>query len=252
MAKISNACPKNSSGGYERLIGNKDMANIFTKTQSTVISNGTELERIICEKSNLITNLEEFINQCEENNKENGSYLCPKKILKKSTYNLGHEPDFIIFTIKNNKKSCLIVELKDGDTFDTKKSLAEKEMLQDCLNNLSCEIPFRAEFKICSFNQTKKENIVNGFKNVFKINEVLTGKELCEILQINYSDILKLRQIDTTDNFKYIINEMFKIEDVRKELLTSNNIKLLINEMINTENIRIQLIEELKNNNYIN
>ena len=47
------------------------MANIFTKTQSTVISNGTELERIICEKSNLITNLEEFINQCEENNKEN-------------------------------------------------------------------------------------------------------------------------------------------------------------------------------------
>ena len=44
MAKIRNSNPKQSGGGYERLVGDKDMASIFTKAQSTVISNGTELE----------------------------------------------------------------------------------------------------------------------------------------------------------------------------------------------------------------
>ena len=44
MAKIKNSKPKQSGGGYERLVGNKDMALILTKAQSTVISNGTELE----------------------------------------------------------------------------------------------------------------------------------------------------------------------------------------------------------------
>ena len=45
MAKIRNSNPKQSGGGYERLVGDADMASIFTKAQSTVISNGTELEK---------------------------------------------------------------------------------------------------------------------------------------------------------------------------------------------------------------
>lgn len=49
MAKIQNANPKQSSGGYDRLVGNYDMADVFTKAQSTVITNGTELEKIITE-----------------------------------------------------------------------------------------------------------------------------------------------------------------------------------------------------------
>lgn len=39
MAKIRNSNPKQSGGSYERLVDNKDMAMIFTKAQSTVISN---------------------------------------------------------------------------------------------------------------------------------------------------------------------------------------------------------------------
>jgi len=46
MAKIRNSNPKQSGGGYERLVGDANMASIFTKAQSTVISNGTELEKI--------------------------------------------------------------------------------------------------------------------------------------------------------------------------------------------------------------
>lgn len=38
MAKIRNSNPKQSGGGYKRLVGDADMASIFTKAQSTVIS----------------------------------------------------------------------------------------------------------------------------------------------------------------------------------------------------------------------
>ena len=61
MAKIRNSNPKTSSGGYERLLGNKDMADIFTKAQSTVISNGTELEKIITERANNIEDLDDTV-----------------------------------------------------------------------------------------------------------------------------------------------------------------------------------------------
>ena len=55
MAKIRNSNPKQSGGGYERLVGDKDMASIFTKAQSTVISNGTELDvRIVTNTRNNI------------------------------------------------------------------------------------------------------------------------------------------------------------------------------------------------------
>ena len=78
MAKIRNSNPKQSGGGYERLVDNKDMAMIFTKAQSTVISNGTELEKIISNKANTITNLDEFISKCDNEIITDGSYLCTK------------------------------------------------------------------------------------------------------------------------------------------------------------------------------
>ncbi len=109
------------------------------------------------------------------------------------------------------------MELKDGDTFDTKKSLAEKEMLQLFVNHLAPKIPFRTKFYICCFNQLNKEKIVTGFKNVFIIDEVMTGKELCDILGIDYGAIVKMRRDDAVDNFKYVVEKMFEIKKVRSQ-----------------------------------
>ena len=216
MAKIRNSNPKQVSGGYERLVGNNAMALIFTKAQSTVISNGTELEKIISSKSNTIQDLDSFIEACDNGNINDGSYLCTKKVLQKSIYKLsGHEPDFIAFTLDRKKNICYVVELKDGDAFDTKKSVAEKEMLQLFVNHLAPKIPFRTKYFICCFNQSDKEKIVIGFKNVFSINEVMTGREFCNILHIDYDAIVNLRTEDTSDNFNYVVQQMFKIKDVR-------------------------------------
>ena len=216
MAKIRNSNPKQSGGGYERLVGNPAMADIFTKAQSTVISNGTELEKIISNKSNIIKDLDAFIETCDDGTVEDGSYLCTKKVLKASSYKLdGHEPDFIAFTVNKAKNVCYVVELKDGDAFDTKKSRAEKEMLQDFVNHLAPMIPFRTKYYICCFNQSDKDIIVNGFKKVFTVDEVMTGREFCEILGIDYDAIVKMRREDTEDNFKYVVEKMFEIKEVR-------------------------------------
>lgn len=239
MAKIRNASPKQSGGGYDRLVGNVDMAKIFTKAQSTVISNGTELEKIISYKSNTIDDLEKFINDCDNGNINNGTYLCVKKVIKASRYKLrGHEPDFIAFTVDKIKNICYVIELKDGDAFDTKKSLAEKEMLQLFVNHLAPKIPFRTKFYICCFNQSNKEKIVIGFKNVFTIDEVMTGREFCEILKIDYDAIVKMRKDDAEDNFKYVVEKMFEIKEVRSQFSERHRKHIKENDFYDTDGIK--------------
>lgn len=215
MAKIRNSNPKQSGGGYERLVGNIDMASIFMKAQSTVITNGTELEKIISERAQTVDDLDEFITSCDNNTVSDGTYLCTKKVVKASRYKLDkHEPDFIAFTVNRAKNLCYVVELKDGDAFDTKKSQAEKEMLQLFENHLAPKIPFRTKFYICCFNQSDKDKIVAGFKNVFAKEEVMTGREFCDILGVDYDAIVQLRKDDAADNFKYVIEKLFEIQEV--------------------------------------
>ncbi len=218
MAKIKNSNPKATSGSYERLVGNTEMAIIFTKAQSTVIRNGNELEKIISKKSQCIDDLDLFIDECDKCAIKEGSYLCTKSTVKKSKYKLDHhEPDFIAFKVSKTNNLCYVVELKDGDNFDTKKSLAEREMLQLFVNHLAPKIPFRAKFYICAFNQLDKDKIVTGFKQVFTEDEVMTGREFCDILGISYDDIVKDRQDDSSDNFQYVVEKMFAIKKVRTQ-----------------------------------
>lgn len=217
MAKIRNSNPKTSGGGYDRLVGDHQMADIFTKAQSTVITNGTELEKLISVNSFLIEDLDDFINRSDRNIVPEGVYLCTKKIIKQSSFNLkGHEPDFIAFEVLNYQKTCYVVELKDGDAFDTKKSLAEKEMLQLFVNHIAPKIPYKTKFFICCFNQLDKDKILIGFKSVFTIDEILTGLEFCEILKIDYWSIVNMRKQDAKDNFEYVVEKMFEIKAVRR------------------------------------
>ena len=234
MAKIRNSNPKQSGGGYDRLLGDPRMAKIFVQAQSTIISNGTELEKIISNIARTIDDLDLFIENCDKRIVQNGSYLCTKKIVKKSSYSLpGHEPDFIAFVINDINDMCYVVELKDGDAFDTKKSLAEKEMLELFVNHLAVKIPFRTKYYICSFNQLDKEKIVLGFKSVFRKDEVMTGKEFCEILRVNYDEIVNLRKEDTIDNFNFVVEKLYEIEAVRKQFAENNRKHIAKDEFYN-------------------
>lgn len=229
MAKIRNSNPKNSSGGYERLLGNKELADIFTKAQSTVISNGTELENIITSRANNIEDLNQFMEEVNAGRMENGVFLCTKKVTKKSDYKLeGHEPDFLIFSIQPEGKVAYVIELKDGDTFDTKKSAGEKESLKTFKMHLGSMIEFRTNYKICAFNQLDKEKIVSGFKSQFTIAEVWTGKDFCDVLGIDYEEIINQRRDDTLDNYIFVVEALAEMEDIQKKVF--EKAKIVIDE----------------------
>ncbi|MDR0984216.1 MAG: hypothetical protein LBL93_04310 [Ruminococcus sp.] len=216
MSKIKNAKPKSNSGGYERVFGNKELGSLITKVQSTVISNGTELERIIQNQAkNVINNIDDLI---EMDFKEDNVYLISKKSIKKSKNfkSITQEPDFLILLIKGRKHHCHIIELKDGDMFDTKKSKAERDNLVTFKNLISSKLPFTTSIHICCFNQTDKETIAVGFKNVFSYEEILTGKEFCDLLEIDYEEIIKMRKQDEKENLEYFVEELLKIPEVEK------------------------------------
>lgn len=48
------------------------------------------------------------------------------------------------------------MELKDGDTFDTKKAGGEVNTLNEFARSVGSTLTYSTEIKICSFNQTDK------------------------------------------------------------------------------------------------
>ncbi len=231
MAKIRESNVKNQSGGYRRLFNNKKLGTLLSKCQSACITNGNQLEKIVFNDNIMeLGGLDEFINRINNNCNEfsaNNVYIATKKSIKKSNYRITYydasgnkreeQPDALIFNVAN--KTCYIIELKDGDNFDTKKSAGECEMLKKAKEILGPKIPFKTDFYICCFNNNDKEAIKKGFKNNFKLNNIITGEELCKIINKNYNDIINQRNNDADDNINYFVDELLKIEYIKQKII---------------------------------
>ena len=211
MALISKSKPKTTSGGYLRLFGDKQLAVLISKIQSAVISGGVELEKIITAKAKVIDNLDSFL---KNNNHKATPYLAAKRQIKKSILKTTTEPDFLVFKNKN----CYIIELKDGDSFDTKKSSGEKKSMEDFKNRNGSKINYTMSIHFCCFNQDQKEKILTGFKSQITQAEALTGKEFCDLLNINYGEIVNLRKKYQPENLDYFISELQKIPSIMDSL----------------------------------
>lgn len=217
---------KDGNSAYRRVFNNKKLGDLISKIQATVISNGNELERIILSKTNTINNLNEFIEKAETGEISNGVFVCSKKNIKKSNYavknpidNKGIEPDLLVFIVEKHR-ICKIIELKDGDTFDTKKAAGEKEHLLTFSKEFGSKIPFRTEIYLCSFNQNDINAIKTGLKNTFTEKEILTGKAFCDILHLDYDSIIKSRLEDAEDNLDYFVEELLNIEQVKNKIIS--------------------------------
>jgi hypothetical protein len=205
-----------SPSGYTRLFGIDALGNLMSRIQGTVISSGTELEKLIWERVRQIADLDNFI-ETTLNQPKKGMWVARKQQIKLSKFiNSKHEPDFIAFNLYD--RICYILELKDGDQFDTKKSSGEYSALHNFNNDISQSIPFSTHIYICSFNSTTKKEIYDGFKHKFPIGETLTGQELCDLLHIDYQDIIKVRTNTQQANLEYFINELLQIGVIRQML----------------------------------
>ena len=54
----------------------------------------------------------------------------------------------------------------------------------------------------------------------------MTGDELCELLDIDYSEIIAMREQDAQDNIRYFLEELLKISKVRRIIDELMNYKL--------------------------
>lgn len=213
MALISEAKGRKAGSGYERLFGNSDLGYLISRVQATVISSGTELERVIRSQVTLIPDLDQFL---ESEIMPEGVFVADKKVIKKSQKIdfAGAEPDFIIFRRREGKQRCHLVELKDGDTFDTKKAAAEHTNMHSFISLNAQHIPYIIQSHFCSFNQDSRESIVIGFKKKIAEEEAMTGREFCDLIEINYDDIINSRTSQGPENIRYFLSELLRIDVV--------------------------------------
>jgi hypothetical protein len=223
MARIRDRLTKTTTGNYSRLFGNQKLGELIAKIQGTVIANGSELEKIINslikQDGRVLNDFDEIINM---DIIHDNIYLIPKKVLKKSELIdfTGQEPDFVVLKSEKPKRHCYIIELKDGDNFDTKKAASEKLSLQKFESYISTKIQYTTSIHVCCFNQSEKTKIVTGFKNKINLDEAMTGEEFCKLLKIDYLNIIDSRNNDQIDNLEYFIEEVLKIDILRQKIFT--------------------------------
>lgn len=220
MPKISESKGRpDENSGYTRLFGNQQLGQLLSRVQATVIRTGNELEKMIesVTPDELKASLEEILTG--QNSLASVQVVFQAKMPPQVEIR-GEKADIVIFD--HIEKTAKIIELKDGDTFDTKKASGELASMEIYSKWLSSRTDYKTNFYFCSFNQTNKEAIVHGAKRRFDISHAMTGQELCNLLRIDYEALKIGRQTEQPENLRFFISELLHIAEVRqiiKELL---------------------------------
>jgi hypothetical protein len=72
------------------------------------------------------------------------------------------------------------------------------------------------QIKFCSFNATSHEQIERGAKGLLPEDYALTGKELCELLDLDFEKIVEERKEHQGENLKFFIMELKKIPEIKE------------------------------------
>lgn len=215
MAKISETKGRSdANSGYGRLFGNQQLGLLMSKVHATVIRSGNELEHLVeAETPNhLKTTLEAILWQ-KQLLPTNRQVVFQGHMLETSKGG-GVTVDVAIFDHQQQK--VWVIELKDGDTFDTKKSSGELVSMTRFTDWIAEKTGYSANYYFCSFNQDNKLAIVRGAKGRFDMSHAMTGRELCNLLDIDYDILRNKRQSQQSENLKYFLSELLKISEVRQ------------------------------------
>ena len=218
MARFKDAKGRKSGSGYARLFGDDDLGALISRIHAAVISTGTELEQVIKDKVDLILDLDEFLRQ--EIMKDGVQVADKTKVKSCKTLDFaGSEPDFLIFKRRQGRQVCHLVELKDGDSFDTKKAAAEHQAMHLFISRNAPRLHYTVQAHFCCFNQDNRQAIIDGFKRKIAPAEALTGREFCDLLELDYDEIIRVRKKYGMENKREFLRELVKIESVRKILI---------------------------------
>ena len=205
------------NSGYVRLLGSSRLGLLISKVHATVIRSGNELERLLenATPSALKTELPDAISQAKMKGAK-GSKVVFSPRIKKASGRHGITGDVLAFNFTTKRLN--VIEVKDGDTFDTKKASGELESMQTFAAQLSRQTRYEAAIYFCSFNQESKESIVAGAKGRFSPQQVMTGRELCAILKIDFDEFRAARRQEQASNLDYFIRELLVIPEIADRL----------------------------------
>lgn len=217
MLRIEHSKEGRKDGGYTRVLGNEDLGALISRLQSTVISSGNALEAFIYQEiisqdkfiktiSNLTT-LDSEINSGI--NLLSIDHLKEKDFLPKKNNSLKKQ-DFYIVDYSNN--IFYLVELKEGDTFDTKKSSGEWSALNIAEQFYSSRLSNFNIVKIfVSFTSITKQQVFIGAKKIIPLENCMTGHEFCDLLGISFNKIMSEKVNAAKENFDFFKKEILNI-----------------------------------------
>ena len=216
MALFKNAKGRKDykNSGYSRAFGNFLLGKVFSRAHATTISYGNELEKLIISSMKQVQDPDEFLSQ---NTIADGVYVITKKLVKQTKAFAGTktEPDFLIFIHGDEDKHCYVVELKDGDNFDTKKSEGEYNSMVAFVEHISQKIPYKVNKWFVSFNQDDPNAVYAGFKKRVPPENCITGRMFCDRIKLNYDEIIQSRKKDVEQNFKDLLDAILDIPEAR-------------------------------------
>ncbi len=207
MALISNARGRGEDetpSGYERLFGNRQLGMLMSKVQSAVISTGNELEGMLASQIKDTKGI-----SIQKINKENRVFKGIKD---------GH--DIIIDCVVEKNGKFMLIEIKDGDTFDTKKVAGEVASLKIAKAHLIEHNKLQEQdvsIFYCSFNATNHEQVERGAKGLLPKGSAMTGKEFCDLVGLDFNKIVQERKKDQQENLNYFISELKKIPEIHSK-----------------------------------
>lgn len=260
---------KKSDGdnSYYTVFGCNEMAALISETHATTIANGSELEKLLkkcLEKTSniviikdLVGFFEDIINKKIKPNK-NIYYSCTKnaykdykKYIKDKDPNGFQklkkiEPDFLIFNY-DKQLSCSVIEMKDGNNFDTKKSEGEFDhlfLVADYFN----DIKVKAEYYICGFNTKNIQSLYTGLKGRIERKHLMLGSEFCKTYGLDYEDIRNSRiENDPKDNVNYFVDRILDSKIFTNALFENEKFRTILEEKgYNSQNINSEMTGEVR------
>lgn len=200
MARYANATPKAEAGNTTRIFG--AFGRIITKAQSTLITSGHDLERMVKMQLEPWMPGDDFFN----NENKPGIYYSTAKKLRELCPNLDipkeRLPDLLIVDNREGRRIIYFIELKIGDAFDTKKANAEQESIERFSNELSSQLDYKTHIFVCSFFAKDIQSMYIGWKEKISRTNLITGMELCNKFGMDFDAIEAAFEADKVLNMK--------------------------------------------------
>lgn len=213
MARIEDSRGReDDNSGYARLFGNAKLGQLLSRVHATVIRNGHELETMLAERCPFrAVGLRDRLSGALPLFPQAVEVYFGEALPLRQT---NHQTVADVVVVDHVQRSVRVIEIKDGDVFDTKKADGELAALVPLATWLAQQFGYRPAYHLCCFNQDDRQAIVRGLKGRFAAEHVMTGREVCELLGVDYDAIRARREADVHANLAYLARELADIPEL--------------------------------------